>query len=258
MTTPAVVVVADTSVAPAVVAPTPAPIVTAPVAVQLAPEPVVVAAPAVAAAYELEATSVSYDPTGDAGLDVALAFVGKLGIAIDHPAMQATEQGDFSLLKAHLAAMGPKAVGWEQHVALGEQSYTRTAAAAETAAKAVEATVVGVAGSAEAWSAIQLWASQNATPAEKAEINAMFDSGPVGARAAAITLREAYSKASGTVVKPASPTRDASAGAVSTDPNGPLGNREYGAAVRDLRQKLGNQMDRSPEYAALRARLKTS
>lgn len=257
MTTPAVVVVAEPA-APAVVAPTPAPIVTAPVAVQLAPEPAPVAAPVVATPTAPEVATVSYDPTGDAGLDVALAFVGRLGIALDHPAMKATESGDFSLLKAHLAAMGDKATGWEQHVALGEQSYARTAAAAEATAQAVQATVVSVAGSAEAWSAIQLWASQNATPAEKAEINAMFDSGNVGARAAATILRDAYSKAAGTVVKPASPTRDASAGAVSTDPNGPLSNRDYGAAVRELRQKLGNQMDRSPEYAALRARLKTS
>lgn len=251
MTTPAVVVDTTPVVAPAVVAPTPV-AAPAPVAVQLAPEPVVTA-PAVTEPVT-EAT-VSYDPTGDAGLDVALAFVGKLGIGLDHPAMIATEKGDFSLLKAHLAAMGPKAAGWEQHVALGEQSYTRTADAAEKQATAVQAAVIGIAGDAETWTAIQAWASANATPAEKAEINTLFDSGPVGARAAATVLRDAYSKAPGNVIKPAATTRDASAGAAPTPANGPLSNREYGAAVRELRLKLGNQMDRSPEYAALRSRL---
>jgi hypothetical protein len=83
----------------------------------------------------------------------------------------------------------------------------------------------------------------------------MFDSGPVGARAAATLLLGEYNKAAGTVVTPASATKQATAGVVSNT-NGPLSTQEYGAAVRDLHNKLGSRMDASPEYAALKARLR--
>lgn len=197
--------------------------------------------------------TVAYDPTGDVGLDIALGFVGKLGIAADHPAMQATATGDFSLIKAHLATMGDKAQGWEQMVALAEASFTRTsAAAADTKAK-VSAAVVQVAGSADTWNTIKSWASANATPDEKAQINSMFDAGPVSARAAAILLKDAYSKANGTVVEPKSAVNNGASGAASATA-GPLSPKQYAAEVRELHNKLGTRMETSSEYAALRRR----
>jgi hypothetical protein len=250
---PAVAPAAVAPVAPAVVidpATAPAPV---PIALPIeAPAPAPVADPAVPS---IETAAITYEPTGDVGLDIALAFVGRLGIAQDHPAMEATANGDFSLIEAHLAAMGDKAPGWEQHVALAKQSYEKTAQTAADTAGKVEAAVTQVAGGAEQWAALQAWAATNATPEEKAEINAMFDSGPTGARAAATLIRDAHAAAVGTTVKPKTPTRDASRGASTTPTNGPLDARAYGTAVRELRQTMGNRMEQSPEYAALRARL---
>lgn len=233
----------------------PAPVAEPIVPVQLELFPEVVAPAAAPAAAPASETPISYEPTGDTGLDVALNFVGNLGIAQDHPAMLATETGDFSLIKAHLATMGDKARGWEQMVALAEQAHERHAAAALDTATKVAAACVAVAGGEAQWAAIQAWATKNADPAEKVQINAMFDTGPVGARAAVTLLRDAYSKANGTVVKPDAATREVSAGASTVPDTGKLSPREYGAEVRKLHQKLGNRMDQSHEYAVLRARL---
>lgn len=232
--------------------PAPAPVIDP----KLSAEPAPANPQAAAADPAGEAETVSYDKTGDVGLDMALDFVGKLGIKSDHPAMAATATGDFSLIKAHLASMGDKAQGWEQFVALAEASYTRQTQEAETQAKAISAAVVAVAGTPEAWAAIKDWASKNATADEKSAINAMFDAGPVQARAAAIMLRDLHAKAAGTTVNPKSAVRkDASADTVTT---GALNQREYAAEVRKLHAKLGTRMEQSQEYAALRQRFAQS
>jgi hypothetical protein len=231
--------------------------VTPPAPVKLdEPAPVVapapVAAPAAPAANE--PGPVIYEPTGDAGLDVALGFVGKLGIAMDHPAMQATATGDFSLIKAHLATMGDKAQGWEQMVALAEQAHTRTVETNTAREASVAKAVHAVAGGEEQWGVIKTWASANATPEEKAELNAMFDAGPTQARAAAILLSDLYSKANGTVVKPASAVTNPSAGQAATS-NGALSRNQYAAEVQKLAKKVGsNNLNSSPEYKALQQR----
>jgi hypothetical protein len=184
-------------------------------------------------------------------LDVALGFVGKLGIGMDHPAMQATATGDFSLIKAHLATMGDKATGWEQMVALAEQAHTRTEDAKTATAAKVASAVHAVAGGAENWATVKTWASANADASEKAQINAMFDAGPVQARAAAMMLVDAYSKAGGTVVTPASATANPSGGTASTS-NAPLNAKDYATAVRVLAAKVGSSnLSTSPEYAQL-------
>lgn len=257
MTTPAVVA-ADTA-APVVVdpaAPVVAPVVTAPVQVALN-EPVTppVVAPVAAPVVEpVAGEAITYEATGDAGLDVALAFVGKLGIGMDHPAMIATETGDFSLIKAHLATMGDKSQGWEQMVALAEQAHTRTEADSKAKADKVSAAVIGIAGTKENWDAINKWASANADAAEKTEINAMFAAGPVQARAAAIMLKGLYEQASGTTVNPASATQNPSPGNAASS-NTALSPREYSQAVRELSSKIGAAaLETSPAYAALGAR----
>ena len=80
------------------------------------------------------ANEFAYDATGDAGLDYALNFVGKLGYGDTHPAMQAAQKGDFSLIRAELATKG--VAGSDAVLALAEQAYTRFAA--EDAKKAEE------------------------------------------------------------------------------------------------------------------------
>lgn len=198
--------------------------------------------------------TVAYEPTGDTALDVCLGFLGGLGIAPENPAMAAAMKGDFSLLEAALATMGDKAQGWQQMLALGKQAYERQDNAAKTAAKAVSDAVISVAGDAKTWGEVRTWAMANADQAEKDAINAMFDAGPIQARAAAKMLMEAYSTATGTVVTPADPlTNLATSGGQQTS-NGPLSPRDYSNEVTKLYQKLGHKMDGSSEYKALQAR----
>jgi hypothetical protein len=199
--------------------------------------------------------AIEYEQTGDAGLDVALSFMGNLGIGLDHPGMAAAMEGNFAILEAHLATLGDKARGFQQMLALAKDAQTRHAEKATNTANAVTAAVHGVAGGADEWAKIQQWAAGEATPEEKAQINALFDSGVMGARAAAKLLTDQYRAAKGTVINPRDATRNPGANsALST--TGPLSPREYHAAVTELRTKLGNRMDASPEYAALRSRLR--
>jgi len=70
-----------------------------------------------------EGQAVQYNKTGDPGLDMALSFIGKLGIGPDHPAIVAARQGDFAFIKAELAGRGDKAQGWEQYLSLAEKAF---------------------------------------------------------------------------------------------------------------------------------------
>lgn len=229
-----------------------------PAEVAQAPEPIVT--PPTAKVEEIpssaaeDGVTVVYDKTGDAALDVALDFVGRMGIAGNDPAMVAAANGDFSLIEAKLAVLGDKAAGWQQMVNLAKDAYQRSSAMATAASEAIDKAVISVVGSADNWSQITAWAVQNASPEEKAAINQMIDAGPVQARAAASILLEAYSKAKGTVINPRSPARNPSGEAPSAS-NTKLSPREYSAAVAELHRKLGSRMETSPEYKALRARL---
>lgn len=245
-------VVAPAAVA-SVAAPVAAPAITpAPVVLPVASTPPV-AIPVIPAVAET--VEVQFDATGDPGLDVALGFMGKLGLSAEHPAMAAAINGDFGMLKATLATMGDKSRGWEQMVALGEDAFARQAAKATELATKTTAAVHSIAGGEAQWNAVQSWAKDNASPEEKAEINKLFDSGIFGARAAALLLTDKYRTATGTVVQPGNALRPG-ASTTPTDSNARLSAPEYAAAVRVLHQKMGNAMDASPEYAALRARLR--
>lgn len=199
-----------------------------------------------------DGTAYEYNPTGDVGLDMALQFVGKAGIPETHPAMVAAQKGDFSLLKATLAAKG--AAGWEQFVALGEQAWNKNAEKTKATAAAVKAMVVQAAGGEAEWTAVQKWASANASPEEKAEVNALLNKGGVSARGAVKYLMDAYAKAGNVTVTPADPTLNAGRGGKPEGANAPLSPTQYAEAVRDLNVKLRGRIDDSPEYARLKAR----
>lgn len=192
---------------------------------------------------------VEYEPTGDAGLDMALTFIGKAGIGPDSPAVLAAQSGDFSVLKALLAE---KAIpGWEQYVALGEAAYKRTAEA--DAAKAAEgrAAIFKEAGGEEQWNAVKAWAGENATPEEKADINKQLAAGGLAAKTAVRYLVSLYERASNVVQEP----KDATTGAgKAPKAAGPMGPREYAQEVQALRNKLGGGFETSKEYAALQQR----
>ena len=221
-----------------------------PVTLDVAPVVPAVPAAAAPATPEPAGAEVTYEPTGDRGLDMALAFIGKQGLAGDHPAVQAAADGDFTLLKAELAQKGVQ--GYAEFIELGEQAYARTQeknkAQAETARKAIHDT----AGGAESWAAIQAWASANASPEEKAEINIQLNKGGLAAKAAVVYLSNAYSKAGNVSQEPADVSKGGGKPPAAAD--GKLTATEYSAAVKALNSKLRGRLDGSPEYAALQSR----
>ena len=194
---------------------------------------------------------VEYEKTGDAGLDVALSYIGERGFKPDHPAMQAAMKGDFTLIEAELAKLGEKAKGHAAIVNLAKDSYSRKQAAGTAAATATAKAVHEAVGGAANWAAIQAWAAANADPDEKAQLNAAFKTGGVAATAAATYLAGLFAKhgkaAPKSAVKPE---------AGNTPPNGgnALSPREFSAESQALYAKLGARMEASREYADLRAR----
>ena len=192
----------------------------------------------------------SYDPTGDAGLDYALNFVGKLGYGDTHPAVIAAQKGDFSLLRAELATKG--VAGSDAVLALAEQAYTRFAAEDAKKSEELAGFAAQAAGSAENWAVVRAWAAQEATPQEKAQVNAALAQGGLVAKGVIGQLVNLYQqkhtlpKAAADVARP---------GAVGTAAlsNEPMTAKAYAQAVEALRQKLGNRTEDSPEYAALQS-----
>lgn len=207
-------------------------------------------------AGEADGDTFSYTATGDAGLDVALEFIGKLGFGGTDPVVVAAANGDFTQLEAKLAALGPKAAGWERMIQLGKDAFSRAKEAGDKADRAKTSAIISVVGSQENWQAISAWTAKNASPEEKKEFNQLIELGPVGARAAATLLLATYQKANGTTVHPAAVTRNGASGEQAQDRSGPLTGKEYSAAVRDLRTKLGPDFERSQEYRTLQARLR--
>lgn len=194
---------------------------------------------------------VVYEKTGDAGLDVALRFVGERGFGPDHPAIQAATKGDFSELEKALGALGDKAKGFKEYVDLAKDSVGRRQAAAKSNGEAVKKAVHDTVGGPAQWAAIQAWAAQNADQAEKDQLNAAFKAGGVAATAAAKYLADLFKQHGKTAPKSAVKADASGAPASGTNPLSP---REYGTEVRKLNAKLGARMEASPEYAELKAR----
>ena len=208
-------------------------------------------APAAGAAPSADTISeFAYDPTGDAGLDYALNFVGKLGYGDTHPAIVAAQAGDFALLRADLATKG--VAGSDAVLALAEQAYTRYAAEDAKKSEQLSGFAAQAAGSPENWAVVRAWAAAEATPQEKAQVNAAISQGGLVAQGVISQLVSLYQqkhtlpKDAATVAKPGE------AGTASPS-NGPMTAKVYSQAVEALRQKLGNRAEDSPEYAALQS-----
>jgi hypothetical protein len=203
-------------------------------------------------------TVIEYVETGDPGLDLALAFVGNLGIDETHPAMASAINGDFKAIKEHLASLGDKAKGWEKHVALAEQSYKAAVAADNATNTAITNAVHETVGGEAEWAKIKAWASKEADPEEKVTINKMLTGSPTEARAAALMLQGLYDKASNVIREPANPTKG-SAGGPPVPTNTPLTRREAVLETNKLVQRFGsNGIEQNPEYRALWARVPTA
>ncbi len=192
----------------------------------------------------------SYDPTGDAGLDYALNFVGKLGYGDTHPAIQAAQKGDFSLIRAELATKG--VAGSDAVLALAEQAYTRFAAEDAKKSEELAGFAAQAAGSAENWAVVRAWAAQEATPQEKAQVNAALVQGGLVAHGVISQLVNLYQQKH-TLPKDAADVAKPGAVGTAATSNEPMTAKAYAQAVEALRQKLGNRTEDSPEYAALQS-----
>ena len=192
----------------------------------------------------------SYDPTGDAGLDYALNFVGKLGYGDAHPAIQAAQKGDFSLIRAELATKG--VAGSDAVLALAEQAYTRFAAEDAKKSEELAGFAAQAAGSAENWAVVRAWAAQEATPQEKAQVNAALAQGGLVAQGVISQLVNLYQQKH-TLPKDAADVAKPGEAGTAAPSNEPMTAKAYAQAVEALRQKLGNRTEGSPEYAALQS-----
>ena len=192
----------------------------------------------------------SYDPTGDAGLDYALNFVGKLGYGDTHPAILAAQKGDFSLIRAELATKG--VAGSDAVLALAEQAYTRFAAEDAKKSEELAGFAAQAAGSAENWAVVRAWAAQEATPQEKAQVNAALAQGGLVAQGVISQLITLYQQKH-TLPKDAAAVAKPGAVGTAAASNEPMTAKAYAQAVEALRQKLGSRTEDSPEYAALQS-----
>lgn len=192
---------------------------------------------------------MEYEPTGDAGLDVALAYVGERGFGPEHPAIQAATKGDFTALEAALKALGDKAKGHERYVNLAKDSYGRRQAAEKAASEATAKVIYDAVGGKEQWAAIHAWVSAHADDSEKKQINAAFKVGGRVATATARDLADLFKQHGKTAPKAAVKPEAGAAGDLP-----PLSPREYAKAVRELAAKVGPRLDESPEYVQLKQR----
>lgn len=234
---------------PAPAAPAPAPAQGQPPAP--APAPVKLDTPAEPVTPNPDTTTeFTYDPTGDAGLDYALNFVGKLGYGDTHPAINAAQQGDFSLIRAELATKG--VAGGDAVLALAEQAYTRFAAEDAKKAEELAGFAAQAAGSADNWAVVRAWAAQEATPQEKAQVNAALSQGGLVAQGVISQLVALYQQKHTLPKDAAAVAKPGEAGTAATS-NEPMTAKAYAQAVEALRQKLGNRAEGSHEYAALQS-----
>lgn len=226
-----------------------------------APAPASAPAPAEPAPLPVEATegdkgTITYTPTGDKGLDMALAYFGKHGYGPDHPAMAAAIDGDFSLLAAEAAEKGLK--GSDAYIALGEKAYEKFKGEWDQRRAADKKAIHDVVGGEENWNTVSAWAKENAEPAELESINKMLGQGGFEARIAASYMANAYNAATGGIpeTEGAGPAATASKGAAAATTTA-LSPQEYGAAVAKARGEHNARQgafEDSKVYADLRAR----
>ena len=190
-----------------------------------------------------------YDSTGDAGLDYALNFVGKLGFGDTHPAIQAASNGDFALLRVELATKG--VAGADAVVALAEAAYQKHTKATADSAQVITDFAHTLAGGAENWEVISAWASANADPDEKADLNEALAKGGAAARRALKYIVDGYKGQNALPKEPAVPVRPGAA-ASAGPATGPLTAKAYADAVLEIqRAAKGRDISESPEYLNL-------
>ncbi|ANH51096.1 head scaffolding protein [Pseudomonas phage VSW-3] len=190
----------------------------------------------------------------DPGLNYAMKFLATNGFDAENPAVAAAFSGDFSLLKAELAAKGIG--GWEQALGLAEQSYDRHVKEGEAKATEVGKVVTDVAAAQGVdWEAAVAHVGASATAEERTAINSLL-SDPKTAHIAARFITNSFIESGDGEYAPAAAAVKDGAQAHHGTQGGPLSRREYTAEMGKLRESLGDAYMDSPQAQALYRRLK--
>lgn len=189
----------------------------------------------------------------DPGLNYALTFLAGNGFNAENPAVQAAFQGDFSLLKAELAAKGVQ--GWEQALGLAEQSYARAVKGKEETDAQVGQIVTDFAEqNGVDWEQAVAFVASTAKPEEKTAINSLL-ADPATAHIAAAYITGAFLNGGDTEIDPQARATTDAPRAVQAGGGAPLSRREYTAELGKLRQSLGDDYMHSAQAQALYRRL---
>lgn len=200
-----------------------------------------------------------YEPTGDAGLDIVLAFLGKNGLGADSPQIDQAMQGNFTYLEAFFAGKGDKApAGWQQYMVLAKDSYERTLAAEKSTAEDRTKLIHDKAGGKEVWDAISAFAQEKYGKDEKA-YKGLRDALAGTEEVATAIVQSLYNEAmeAGRITKTGAAVTGANVGTVPASSGGGLitDRAEYRAEQAALISKFGiARYSTTPEYAALQAR----
>lgn len=188
----------------------------------------------------------------DQGLNYSLAFLARNGFTADNPAVDAAMGGDFSLLKAELAAKG--VAGWEQALGLGEQAYGRAVTAQKEKQAEVGKVVLSIAEeSGVDWEEAVAHIGKSASDAEKTTLNNLM-ADPATARIAAAFITGQFLQ-TGTSERDPVAAVGASTAPANQGQGGKITRREYTEKMRELRGKMGDGYINSPEAQALYNRL---
>lgn len=187
---------------------------------------------------------------GKPAVSMALDFVAKAGIGLEDPAVQlAAQEGDFTMLKAKLAAEGVQ--GYEPMLAILEAESQAYFAEQEKATEATAASIRNVLG--EDTEQIFSWGRDAMSDSEKDAFNSMLDAGGDKAIIAAIALGSLYnSHFEGT--KPAENLTANLATTAPTASNSALSARDFAAEVEKLGKRYGSDTYSTPEYKQLQSR----
>lgn len=200
-----------------------------------------------------ESVVVQYNPTGDVGLDLALTFIGGLGMGPERPDVQAAQKGDFAPLEATLKGLGDKAKGYAPYLQAAKESYQRSTDTKKAKADKAEKLVHDAVGGVEQWNAIHAWVVAEADAEQKEAINAAFQAGGFAAEAMARQLKGLYDQSGQSNAKPKSPVKPGASAAGPAD-SGHITRAEYKDEIRKLEAKFGNRLTETEEYSRLAAR----
>lgn len=201
---------------------------------------------------------VQYNKTGSDHLDIAVNFFGGLGLDLETlPGYAQAAEGDFSVIKAHIATLNIP--GADAYVSLAEAGLKTLTDAEAAKTKAIQDQVVGVAGDAETWTAALEWVREQTQDAEglqqREDLNKALAMGGLMTQLAAEFIFAQYSAQSNVSI----PQRKSATG--EHTPAAPAGGsyglsaREYADAVDKLRRENpGQELEGSNELHALRQR----